>query len=131
MESHPVLGVKVRVVGVRLKLLQVEGGDLEVSVEALGNAGHLGVAVPVELFAGRHYHKEKSEFLGLMDRKGHNRMRYLQVGEHLVDLWHAQPVDLLGKQLEIVVAEEALAAEIGVFLCNLKRSLQKGLYVGI
>lgn len=47
------------------------------SVEALGNAGHLGVAVPVEFFIGRHYHKEKSEFLGLMDRKSHNRMRYL------------------------------------------------------
>lgn len=93
-------------------------------MEALGNAGHLGMAVPIEFFIGRHYHKKKSEFLGLMDRKSHNRMRYLQVAQHLVDLWHTQSVDLLGKQLKIIVAEETLAPEIGVFLCNLKGSLQ-------
>ena len=131
LESHPVLRVKVSVVGVGLKLLEVEGGYLQVSVEALGNAGHLRVAVPVELFARRHYHEKQSEFLGLMYRKSHNRMRYLQVGQHLVDLRHAQPVDLLGKQLKIIIAEEALAAKIRVFLCNLKSSLQKGFYVGL
>ena len=101
------------------------------SVEALGNAGHLGMAVPVEFFIGRHYHKKKSEFLGLMDRKGDNRMRYLQVAQHLVDFWRSQSIDFLGKQLKIIIAEETLAPEIRVFLCNLEGRLQKGFYVGI
>lgn len=94
------------------------------SVEALGNASHLGVAVPIEFLIGGHYHKKKSEFLGLMDGKCDNRVRYLQVAQHLVDLWHTQSIDVLGEQLKIVIGEETLTTKIGVFLCNLKRILQ-------
>jgi len=39
--------------------MNVDGGHLKLTMNALGKAMHVRVAVPVELMAGRNYHKEK------------------------------------------------------------------------
>jgi hypothetical protein len=89
LQPHLIFRVKESVVAVRLKLMKIDCGYPQSSMEAFGNAAHLGVAVPIELFIGRHNHKEKSVVFGFMNGKGDYCMRYFQISEDGVDDWYA------------------------------------------
>lgn len=62
-DSHFIFGVDVVAVE-GLDVVVVHGGDGEAAVDALAEAGHLGVVVPVEHLPLGHYHEEEGE-LGL------------------------------------------------------------------
>jgi hypothetical protein len=56
-------------------------------VDALGNAGHLGVAVPVELESVGHEHKEKGELRLHLDGQGDDGVGLSQLIHDGVEFW--------------------------------------------
>lgn len=62
--AEPILRVGLNVGAHVLEEVVVESGDVYLSVDAFGDAGHLGMAVPVELETVGHEHEEQCE-LGL------------------------------------------------------------------
>lgn len=82
------------VVCVGLQEVDIDGGDPESAVDALGDPPHLGVAVPVKFFVGRHDHEEKSELVGFVDGEGYYGMGHFYLGEDGVERGDAQLVKL-------------------------------------
>jgi hypothetical protein len=58
LKSHLIFGVEEAAETDPLQFVDIDGGDLEVTVETLGNASHLGMRVPVESFLRWHDHEE-------------------------------------------------------------------------
>lgn len=56
--------------------MEVERSDVKLPVNALGNAGHLGVAVPIELLPVWHQHKEKRKLGFHLDRQCNDGVRF-------------------------------------------------------
>lgn len=53
-----------------LEVVVVDGRNVEVAVDAFGNAGHFGVVVPVELLSWGYYHEEEGEIFLSFDGEG-------------------------------------------------------------
>jgi hypothetical protein len=88
-------------------------------VDALRNAGHFGVAVPVELEPVRHQHEEKSK-LGLhLDGEGDDSVGLSQLPQYDVELRNSNFAKLLDEESIMLRVAEGLCLEILVLGSNI------------
>jgi hypothetical protein len=64
-----------------------------VSVDALGDATHFGVAMPVKLLTLGHYDKEECEFGFSFDGECDAAVRRLYIIHYLIDFWYFEFVE--------------------------------------
>lgn len=98
--------------------MEVERGDVELPVDALGDAGHLGVAVPVELLTIGHQHKEKREFRLHLDRQSNDGIRLPQSHHNLIELRHFDLAHLLDEEVIVLRMPKGLGLKIIIFVGN-------------
>ena len=85
------------------------------AVDALGDAAHFGVAVPVESLSLGHYDVEESEFGFAFDGECDDAVRRLYIVHDLVDFWYFESVELFDEEAEVRGLDEGLGVEVVVF----------------
>lgn len=110
--------VRVDISSYVLQLMEVQSGDVQLPVYALGYSGHLGVAVPVEPLSIGHQHKEKRE-LGLhLDGQSNDRIRFPQPHHNLIQLGHLDLAHLLDQKVIVLRMPKGLSLKIIIFVGN-------------
>lgn len=110
--------VRVDISSYVLQLVEVQSGDVQLPVYALGYSGHLGVAVPVEPLSIGHQHKEKRE-LGLhLDGQSNDRIRFPQPHHNLIQLGHFDLAHLLDQKVIVLRMPKGLSLKIIIFVGN-------------
>lgn len=112
--SDVVFGVNELLGSNLFETVVVDGRYLEVSVDALGDAGHLGVVVPVELLSRRDNYEEQGKFFLAFDRESNDAGGYLDFSHDFVELGEPDLVDFRTEKLEVVRFPEGFAVIIVV-----------------
>lgn len=86
-------------------------------MDALGDAAHFGVAVPVESLSLGHNDVEEGEFGFAFDGERDDAMGRLYIVHDLVDFWYFEFVELFDEEAEVGRLDEGLCVEVIVFGC--------------
>jgi hypothetical protein len=71
-----------------VEIAEIQGGNGDMSVDAFGDAGHFGVAVPVEFLSLGYDHVEECELGFPLDGKGDDAVGWFNLVHYFVELRH-------------------------------------------
>lgn len=99
-----------------LQKVIIDDRYLEIAVNALREAGHFGVVVPVELLALGNDDEEQGEQFLTLNGQGDDAMRGFDLHEHFVEFRHSDLFDFCLQEFKVVGLAESGGGIIRMFV---------------